>query len=532
MTSPDMVYNLQPGQYQVGDIIFGKNTTVPVTTFDPKAYDVNTQDFQTSWADEVRFGRDQFKPATVEVSFMVLNNYMLPGHESEKPNFWQGMPKVDDFRRLWRFDQGRRVSGAMMPFYFGSKDRDRSLANGKPGNYITKVFFGRPGQITIEKDDRLAGGTQCMAQFRLADTLTYRWSETALPVTQQADPQFIYRDPQWDGQADSWLRIIAAGPMTNPKFTIGDQTIQIQTTLAAGDVMELSSYPWLRRIVNSNRENLTANIVGQSQYLDQLKIPAGVPVPVRWTSDEVNTFVPALGNQQWQEDINTMDDGWFHSLPIQGFSTIKGKVVVRPYMNIFSNKWFQKTLTAGAFAGTSACIHTAQQFSTDSQKVQANIAPPFLGRSAMVFKSDVGMTNFAALEVQAGGLIGDVWHAGNYIRLHYGTSPTQLTNVFQWKNPSLFGWSDTDRIAAKYDPATKTYTIYFNDTVIGTWVDSTQKVTGGPTKRYQGFIFNLSNDLLDVGVGWRNILAYDTATVPAPLGSVYLMWRDAWMGIQ
>lgn len=523
-----IVYNLLPGQYQLDNIIFGKGTTVPVTKFDPKAYDVNGQDFQTTWADEVRFGRDQFKPAVVEIAFMVLNNYMLPGHESERPNFWQDMPKVDDFRRIWRFDQGRKVSGAMMPFYFGSKDREPFNQDGSPGKHITKVFFGRPGQITIEKDDKPAGATQCLAQFRLTDTLVYRSQESSQQVFQQDEPTFVYRDPQWDGTADSWLRIIAAGPMTNPKFTIGDQTIQIQTTLAQGEVMELSSYPWLRRIVNSNRENLTADIVGQSRYLDQLKIPAGVAVPVRWTSDEVNTFVPALGNQQWQEDINSLSDGWFHDLPLTGFSTIVGKVVVQSYLNIFSNDWFQKVLTGGAFAGRSACVYTSQKFSTNNQRVQAQIAPPFIGQSAVTFKCDEAMTNFAALEVQCG--FGNGMPAGNWIRLRTGTSPSNTTVKAIWQNTSP--WKDTDVISAGYDETTKKFTAYLNNQAVVSWVDSTNIVTNGPTKCYQGFIFNLGDDLFNVGVGFRNILAYDTSTVPAQEGSVYLLWRDAWMGIQ
>ena len=527
--SESISYNLTPGQYQVENIVFGKNTTVPVTTFDPKSYDVNAQDFQTAWADEIRFGRDQFKPSVIELAFMVLNNHMLPGYESRKPNFWKGCPTTDDFRRIWRFDQGRKVSGAMMPFYFGSKNRRRPNEDGTPGDYITKVFFGRPGQITIEKDDRPAGGTQCMAQFRLVDTLSYRNSESFEQILQQDDPTFIYRDPEWDGQADSWIRIIAAGPMTNPRFTIGDQTIQIQTNLLAGEVMEISSYPWQRRIVNSNRENLTADIIGKSQYLDKLRVPSGVPVAVRWTSDQFNTFVPALGNQQWQEDINSLDDGWFHNLPLAGFSTISGKVIVQSYLNIFSNDWFQKVLVAGTFAGVSSYIYTDQKFSTDNQKVQFRVAPSFMGQSAVVFKSNVTMTNFAAIEVQNG--YGAGMPNGNWLRLRTGTSPTNTTVRAQWQNPALF-WSDKDDISVKYESSTKKYSIYFNNTEVASWVDSGNIVSSGTDNRYQGGIFNLGNNPLSVGVGIKNILCYDTSTVPAQQGSVYLLWRDAWMGIE
>lgn len=529
MTS-SIVYNLLPGQYQLENVVFGNGTTVPVTHFDPKAYDVNGQDFQTTWADEVRFGRDTLKPNLVELSFIVLNNEMLPGHESEMPNFWKDMPKVDDFRRIWRFDQGRKVSGSMMPFYYGSKDKDQN------GNHITKVFFGRPGQITIEKDDQPAGGTQCLAQFRLTDTLSYRNVEYFQQIDQQEDPVFIYRDPEWDGQADSALRIVATGPLTNPKFTVGDKTIQIQTSLEEGEVMEISSYPWLRRVVNNNRENLSADIVGASQYLDQLRIPAGVPVPVRWTSDEVNTFIPFLGNAQWQEDIEGMTTGLFHDLPLPQFNTIEGKVIVQGVINFLTNDWYRKVLTASFGTGRAACIYTDQKFGSDFQRIRFQVAAEFWGQSCVVIKSNSSMDNFLAIEVQShvGRVNSTTWDTttGNFIRIRAGHSPDVTTVKAEWENTSLLGWTNEDYIEFEFNPSNNKATAFYNGHEVASWIDASNEIHTGVNNRYTGFIFNLFESPLDVGTGIRNILAYDRATVPTPMGSVYLLWRDAWMGIQ
>src|SRR6185295_12738104 len=99
--------NLVAGQYQLGDLIFGRGTTVRVETFDIKPYDVNAQDFQLARADEISFGWDQLKPTTIEITLHILNNRLLPEFEGTIPNFWEEMPTVLDFQLEWRSDDTR-----------------------------------------------------------------------------------------------------------------------------------------------------------------------------------------------------------------------------------------------------------------------------------------------------------------------------------------------------------------------------------------------------------------------------------------
>ena len=85
--------NLIPGQYQIGNLIFGAGTTIRCEQFDPKPYDVAGQDYQISRTDEKHFGLDNISPTTIDIKLSVLNNRILdnfnPPAGMTRESFWR-----------------------------------------------------------------------------------------------------------------------------------------------------------------------------------------------------------------------------------------------------------------------------------------------------------------------------------------------------------------------------------------------------------------------------------------------------------
>lgn len=261
-----MTMNLVSGQYQIGSLVFGRGTNISVDSFDIKPYDINAQDHQVSRNDEMRFGMDQFKPTTIEITMHILNNKLLHPYESLIPNFWKDRPTVFDLHREWRGDDVRQIWGEMKPLYFCGKDG------------ITRAIYGRPGQFTYAKDSDRTDAVQVLAQFRCGDTLAYTAQEAV--VSLNSGTQYLTRQT---GNADSWLRLIYTGGATNPAFTIGSNHFTLNgVTIASNDILEISSYPWSRRIVSGAGINYSANL-GSGFYLDKLRIPAGVSTAISAT---------------------------------------------------------------------------------------------------------------------------------------------------------------------------------------------------------------------------------------------------------
>lgn len=287
-----LVRNLIPGQYQIGDIVFGKGTTVRVETFDIKPYDVNTQDYQVSRSDQKRFGWDQLAPTTIELTFHVMKNWLLPQYEDDIPNFWDNMPTVEDFQREWRADDIRNVWGEMKSLYVCNRAG------------ITKAVYGRPDQFTYAQETEYTELVQCVATFRRADTFSYGKDEYGVNLYSGHLTDTISGT---DGDAPSWMRVLILGPIVSPSITftnmmLGTITIELDYTVSAGEVVEVSSYPWSQRAVSSTGENLSTKLIGATPFLDRIRFAstANVQLTLSGTGMNGNTNVLVLYRNAYQ----------------------------------------------------------------------------------------------------------------------------------------------------------------------------------------------------------------------------------------
>lgn len=244
---------LRKGQYQLGNIVMGSGTNIIVTSFEAQPYDINAQDYQISRTDEMRFGYDSFKPTTIQMSMEVIYNWLLPPFQNTIQNFWEDKPTVNDLAQEWRATDIKSQWGQIKPLYYCGRDE------------INKMVFGRPGQFGAEKPSHFSTIVKCVGQFRRADTLSYSVDESS---TQLGSNTSIERTR---GDSDTWYRIILQNA-NNPHLNIAGKKIQINGSAA---VMEISSYPWARRIVTDAGVNLRNLLSTDSSYLDKLTLPMG-----------------------------------------------------------------------------------------------------------------------------------------------------------------------------------------------------------------------------------------------------------------
>ena len=502
-------------RYKIGNLIFGDNTNIPVSKAEIQPWNVNNQDFQIIRTDEVRFGIDNLVPAPIVFTMAVLNNWALenvPGGGSVPEGFlYQARSLLGQLAHTWKATTVRQTWGSMVKLLFIDTDG------------ITRRIYGRPGKFQhgpVEKNEWV----DVQAEFRRADTNAYADTEKVIEIGYNNDPTYIYREAD-QGDAPAWFRVLMYGPLTHPIISVGNVQIELGLDIASNTVLEVSSYPWMRRIVDSNNVNWRAALIGSSQYLDQLQIPPQTEIALRWTDQSLTTwtelpYTRVVENPDFLDMFSCTSD--WHSLagiPIWGFSLQNGGYMFAPF-------------------GICAVLDIHHSYTTPSQFAEATIADIWAGRTTIVILSDDAMTNFAGVQVLKtvgiGSIIGQPT-TNDKVRIVTGTAYNATTTQFEYAVPSP-GLKSSDKVGIVYNANGNLFMAYLNGQYIGQWADTGAIVS--QANRRQGFIMNMDDalDHIDLGVGWNNLVAYDASFNPTgppadpnDLSSrVFLYWRDAW----
>lgn len=251
---------LEEGQFQIGDVVFGKRTNILVTTFTKESYEIQSADLPLARTDEIRFGKDSFTPTPITFELAVLDNYDV----FRGPAYPIGVPADQAQQTLaneWRADGVRGTWNAQKPLYYCQRGSQR-------------VVFGRPRKFTQAWARRQADYLPIVAEYQPVDPLSYGATEYGATVTATATgvmPGAIVRS---GGSVEGWCRFVINGPINHPIIELSNgQKIDINYNVPAGVVVEISSYPWTRRIVTSTGLSLAANLLAGSPYLDEIRTP-------------------------------------------------------------------------------------------------------------------------------------------------------------------------------------------------------------------------------------------------------------------
>lgn len=262
---------LLPGQYQIGNFVFGTHTNFKVDTVDIGNYDVNVQDFQIPTSDETRFGSDTLKPAPIQLTINALVNRTLDNvaqlTNDHRVIDYSGST-LGQLQDEWRAEEIRSQWGVLKPLLYCGEDG------------ITRRFYGRPGKFAYSKRPIKGLFYQIQAEYRRSDTLCYSDIEYYIDFAANA-PQTVTRSR---GDAPNWLRMLIYGPAAHPVINFGTAQLELDYSIAPGELVEISSYPWARRIISSNGQSLSAYLIADSPYLSQIRLRHDLPIEIAWTA--------------------------------------------------------------------------------------------------------------------------------------------------------------------------------------------------------------------------------------------------------
>lgn len=314
--------NLLPGQYQIGDFVFGAHTMYPVESFDIGAYDVNVQDFQTPTSDSIRFGRDTLKPMPIQITINAMKNFILPNiaglvNNTKELNF-ENDHRPGRFAKEWRADAVRSQWGELKPLYICREEDGR----------VVRVY-GRPGKLAVPPLKHRGTNQQILAEYRRSDTLCYSDIEWFV----QSRPNEIVkltRSEDFDmGNAPCWLRILLVGPMTHPIIQIGSVTVELDEIIELGEVVEISSYPWQQRVIRLN-DGVSLSAKLTRPYLDKLQLNIESGVELSWNATNINQSSTPNDFSGYSNGAIPSGTWWVDTDPDGGAGTmtvVNGKIV-------------------------------------------------------------------------------------------------------------------------------------------------------------------------------------------------------------
>lgn len=263
--------NLRPHQWQIGDLVFGRGTQYRVLGTKIQTYNVNNQDFQVPLSDEVRMGQDTFQAGPITFKIGVVDNAPMPHVSGHLPaNLVDRSAKLlTALQKEWKADEIKQQWGALKPLIHCD------------GYGSVRRIYGRPRKFEYSPKTETSQFYVVNAEYARVDTLSYTDTEYYVQLVNGAAPVSYTRD---GGDAPAWFRVLFTGPMSNPLVIVGDNQIQLQLDIQPGVVVEVSSYPWARRIIDSNGINWRTALVGASKYLDQMRIPPDTPQQMSLTA--------------------------------------------------------------------------------------------------------------------------------------------------------------------------------------------------------------------------------------------------------
>jgi hypothetical protein len=286
-----MSKNLRPYQWQIGELVFGRYTMYKVLSAKPQSYNVNNQDFQVPLADETRMGQDTFQAGPMVFKIGVIDNAPVNYIPNTLPDtlVLKSSKLLTALQKEWKADEIKKQWGALKPITYCD------------GYGVVRQIYGRPRKFdyTLKRP-----GSQfhvVTAEYARVDTLSYTELEYAAELVEGAAPVNYTRE---GGDANSWFRVVFTGPVTDPLVILGEAEIQLQYTIPAGVQVEVNSYPWSRRIIDSNGLNLRTTLIGNTLYLDQLQLPPNESIPMSWTASGTTSASKCV--VLWRDALNVL----------------------------------------------------------------------------------------------------------------------------------------------------------------------------------------------------------------------------------
>ncbi|MER7047956.1 phage tail family protein [Streptomyces jumonjinensis] len=283
MSTPPPRIELAPWQYEIGGVVLGTGTPIPVADVEGLgAPTVRAQDTDNPVGDGVLPGQDFYAARTVRIEAGIKT----PGDPTAAADLLARLHKALD-------DPAARTSAT-----------GRAVLRGRwPGHNIRRLY-GRLRRVEAVSTAQARHGWIPL-DIEFAATLDTRWhadesSRLVLPLDQtprregdtpqhcdeHADPD---DRPGWitnHGNATAWPSLRIHGPAANPRVwnTATGQSIELALTLRSGEWVELETRPGTRWALRNGVTNVATDLVPPSR-LDRFILPPGRS-EISWSADD------------------------------------------------------------------------------------------------------------------------------------------------------------------------------------------------------------------------------------------------------
>ncbi|GAA0500576.1 phage distal tail protein [Streptomyces olivaceiscleroticus] len=292
MTTP---IELEDGQHQLGPVLIGKGTPISIAEFEGLGMaSQRTGDVEPPGADGLWLGADYYSGRTLHLDAAVK----VAGNPSAVLDQLAALQEAVDDPAV------RGQGGTTMDF--------RLKFPGRP----VRVVRGRLRKAEPLMAQYLHGWAPLDLEFQAADHAFYddAFDVTTIPLGMLTTggltfplqfPFVINGDPaavgrpgylQVDGTAPTWPVLRVTGPCANPSIThVGSgRTLSVQTTLAAGEWVEIDCRPGWRTVLRENGGGVP--LTPQSR-IDLFQLTPGIN-EIRWTATD-NTLTSSLAVAWW-----------------------------------------------------------------------------------------------------------------------------------------------------------------------------------------------------------------------------------------
>lgn len=148
---------LQPYQFQIGDVVFGRNTPYPVEDVKISSYNVNNQDFQVPRSNETRMGIDTEQAGPITFIMGVIDNapaaYVPRGGTALPPDLVTKSSKLlTALQKEWKALDYARTYGAVTKLVYcdGYGSIRRIYGRPRKFEYTRKTPKSRFYRVTAE----------------------------------------------------------------------------------------------------------------------------------------------------------------------------------------------------------------------------------------------------------------------------------------------------------------------------------------------------------------------------------------------
>lgn len=286
---------LEDGQHQLGSVLIGRGTSVRIATIEGLGQpSVRSQDVEPPGEDGLWIGADYYGGRTLRIDAGISQS----GNQSGSLDTLAALQNDADTAGV------RGAGGLTMNLRLKFPGRPTRVVRGRLRKLepdVTKSIHGWiPLDIEFQGQDHLyyadePDSTSMPLGSLTAGGLTF---PLMFPFEIAGDPSAVGRPGFLEvaGTANTWPVIRINGPCANPRIThvASGRVLQVQTTLSAGEWVEIDTRPGWRTVL---RENGGGAALAPTSRIDQFVLAPGLN-EIQWNATDP-TLTSTLAVTWW-----------------------------------------------------------------------------------------------------------------------------------------------------------------------------------------------------------------------------------------